>query len=100
MQTQVATLPASTTALASLAVPERRRFVTINECAIIRPFSAQALRDMKFKAFDRKNSRGEVIPGNGTGPAGVWVQIGAKVLVDLEALDHWIEARKITRADD
>lgn len=80
--------------------PERRRFVTVNECAIIRPFSAQALRDMKFKAFDRKNSRGEVIPGNGTGPAGVWVQIGAKVLIDLDALDRWIESRKVTRADD
>ena len=100
MQTQVASSPASSNAPASLALPERRRFVTINECAIIRPFSAQALRDMKFKAFDRKNSRGDVIPGNGTGPAGVWVQIGAKVLVDLAALDSWIEARKITRADD
>ncbi len=81
-------------------IPERRRFVTINECAIIRPFSGQALRDMKFKAFDRKSSRGEVIPGNGTGVAGVWVQIGAKVLVDLDALDRWIESRRITRVDD
>lgn len=100
MQTQAASTPAATSAPASLAVPERRRFVTINECAIIRPFSAQALRDMKFKAFDRRNSRGEVIPGNGTGPAGVWAQIGAKVLVDLDALDRWIESRKVTRADD
>jgi len=101
MQTQhVATTPAATSAPAPLAAPERRRFVTINECATIRPFSAQALRDMKFRAFDRKNSRGEVTPGNGTGPAGVWVQIGIKVLVDLDALDRWIESRKITRAED
>lgn len=100
MQTQAASSQAAATAAAPLAAPERRRFVTVNECAIIRPFSAQALRDMKFKAFDRKNSRGEVIPGNGTGPAGVWVQIGAKVLVDLDALDRWIESRRVTRADD
>lgn len=100
MQTQVATSPAAASAPAPLAAPERRRFVTINECAGIRPFSAQALRDMKFKAFDRKNSRGEVIPGNGTGPAGVWAQIGTKVLVDLDALDRWIESRKVTRAED
>jgi len=82
--------------LVPMAAPERRRFVTINECAIIRPFSAQALRDMKFKAFDRKNSRGEVISGNGTGPAGVWVQIGVKVLIDLDTLDRWIESHKAT----
>jgi hypothetical protein len=100
MQTQVATPPQPLSATSSLALPERRRFVTINECAIIRPFSAQALRDMKFKAFDRTNSRGEIIAGNGTGPAGVWVQIGTKVLVDLDALDRWIESRKVTRADD
>jgi hypothetical protein len=30
----------------------------------------------------------------------VWVQIGAKVLIDLDALDRWIESRKVTRADD
>lgn len=100
MQTQRIETSASVPTLQAAIAPERQRYFTINKCAIIRPFSAQALRDMKFKAFDRRNSRGEVIPGNGTGPAGVWVQIGAKVLVDLEALDRWIEARKVTRADD
>jgi hypothetical protein len=71
------------------------RYVTINQAAELRPaFSPAALRDLKFKAHDRKNSRGEVIKGNGTGPAGVWIQIGAKVLIDLEAFDHWIESHK------
>jgi len=73
-----------------------RRFVTIAECATLRPFSKAALRDLKFKAFDRTNSRGEVAPGNGTGPAGVWMQIGAKVLIDLPAFDAWLEAHKAT----
>lgn len=70
------------------------RFKTINECAELGPFTAPALRDLKFKAHDRKNSRAEIIKGNGTGPAGVWVQIGAKVLIDLDALDRWIESHK------
>jgi hypothetical protein len=73
-----------------------RRFVTIAECAELRPFSKAALRDMKFKGWDRANSRGEVTPGNGTGPAGVWVQIGTKVLIDLPAFDAWLEAHKAT----
>jgi len=80
----------------AVADPEPRRFVTIAECAALRPFSKAALRDLKFKAFDRANSRGEIAPGNGTGPAGVWVQIGTKVLIDLPAFDTWLESHKAT----
>lgn len=80
----------------AVTTPEPRRFVTIAECADLRPFSKAALRDMRFKAFDRTSSRGETIPGNGTGPAGVWVQIGAKVLIDLPAFDAWLAAHKAT----
>lgn len=80
---------------AAIAAPVARRFLTINECAELRPFSPAALRDLKFKANDRKNSRGETIRGNGTGPAGVWVQIGAKVLVDISAFDRWIESHRV-----
>ncbi len=81
--------PPSTTATLS-----DRRFVTINELETLRPFSRASARDLKFKAHDRKNSRGDIIKGNGTGPAGVWVQIGTKVLVDLDAFDRWIESHK------
>ena len=80
----------------TMAMPAAVRYATINQAAHLRPvFTPAALRDLKFKAHDRKNSRGEVIRGNGTGPAGVWVQIGAKVLVDLCALDKWIELHRI-----
>ena len=80
----------------TMAMPVAVRYATINQAAELRPaFPPAALRDLKFKAFDRKNSRGEVIKGNGTGPAGVWIQIGAKVLLDLEALDRWIESHKV-----
>lgn len=82
----------------AMATSVARRYATIGECAELRPFSPAALRDLKFKAHDRKNSRGETIKGNGTGPAGVWVQIGAKVLIDLDALDRWIESHKVVAA--
>ena len=79
----------------AMATPTAVRYATINQAAELRPaFTPAALRDLKFKAHDRKNSRGETIKGNGTGPAGVWVQIGAKVLVDIPAFDHWIESHK------
>ncbi len=96
MQTATIETSASVPALrTAMAAPVARRYITINECAEIRPFTAPALRDLKFKAHDRKNSRAEIIKGNGTGPAGVWVQIGAKVLIDLDALDRWIESHKV-----
>ena len=101
MQLAPATAPAAGGAADLSSLVRAVKHLTIKQTATVRPaFSEQALRDMKFKAFDRKNSRGEVIPGNGTGPAGVWVQIGTKVLVDLDALDRWIESRRITRADE
>lgn len=101
MQLAPVTAPAAGGAADLSALVRAVKHLTIKQTATVRPaFTEQALRDMKFKAFDRKNSRGEVIPGNGTGPAGVWVQIGIKVLVDLDALDRWIESRKITRAED
>jgi len=79
-------------------VPARPRFVPLKDGPKYTPYTEPALRDLKFKAHDRKNSRAEIIKGNGTGPAGVWVQIGAKVLIDLEALDRWIESHKTTGA--
>ena len=96
MQTATIQTSASVPTLhAAMAAPVAR-YVTINQAAELRPaFSPAALRDLKFKAFDRKSSAGEIIKGNGTGPAGVWVQLGAKVLVDLQALDCWIESHKV-----
>lgn len=71
------------------------RFATIEQAALLRPaFTTAALRDIRFKAADRLNSRGETIPGNGSAAAGVWVSIGRKVLIDLDALDRWIESHK------
>ncbi|MDA8416486.1 MAG: hypothetical protein M0Z78_05360 [Betaproteobacteria bacterium] len=71
------------------------KFFTIEQAAKARPaFSPAALRDLKFKAHDRRNSRGDVIKGNGTGPAGVWLQVGRKVLMDLERFDAWLDSHR------
>lgn len=91
---QIATTAATLAIPPTMAAPAARRFATINECATLRPFSPAALRDLKFKAHDRKNSRGEIIKGNGSGPAGVWLQVGAKVLIDLDAFDRWLESHR------
>lgn len=100
MQLRQATTTAATLAIPpAMATPAAIRYATINQAAELRPaFTPAAFRDLKFKAHDRKNSRGETIKGNGTGPAGVWVQIGGKVLVDLGALDLWIESHKVRAA--
>ncbi len=96
---QAATTAETLTPPSTMAKPAAVRFATINQAAELRPaFTSAALRDLKFKARDRKNSRGETIKGNGTGPAGVWVQIGAKVLIDLSAFDRWIESHRLGSA--
>jgi hypothetical protein len=72
------------------------RYMTIRQAAVARPaFTQSALRDMKLRAFDRTNSRGDLVKGNGTGAAGVWIQVGRKVLVDIDRLDAWIESHRI-----
>ncbi len=97
MQTQqIATSASVPTTHAALSLPAVSiRFVTIKQAAMIRPmFTEAAFRDIRFKAFDRRNSRDEVIEGNGSGEAGVWLEVGGKVLVDLPAFDRWIESHK------
>lgn len=70
-------------------------YLTLAQVAQVRPFyTPAALRDLKFKSEDRLNSRGDRIPGNGSGRAGVWIQIGRKVLVDLTAFDAWIASHR------
>jgi hypothetical protein len=67
------------------------RFLTIIQAAKVRPaFSPASLRDIKFKSQDRANSRGEHIAGNGAAAYGVFIQVGRKVLVDIDAFDAWV----------
>lgn len=96
MQTQqIATSAAEPTLHEEIVTHEPPRYVPLKEGPNYLPFTEPALRDVKFKAFDRKNSRGEIIKGNGSGPAGMWVQIGSKVLIDLPVAVRWIESHRI-----
>lgn len=83
------------TTTAPTGQPNRgKRLATIAQAAEQYPFSRAALRDLKFRAFDRTNSRGEIIRGNGSGAAGVWIQVGRKVLIDLDRFDAWIDSHR------
>lgn len=97
MQTAAIQTSASVPAMrAVLAAPATsNRFATIKQAAIVRPvFTEAAYRDIRFKAFDRKNSRGEVIKGNGSGEFGCWIEVGGKVLLDVPRFDAWLESQK------
>ncbi len=84
-----------------VACAAQSRYVTIDQASQLRPaFTGPAFRDLRFKAFDRQNSRGDTIKGNGTGAAGVWVQIGTKVLIDLDAFDAWVASHRVRRQED
>lgn len=84
---------------AATALPVPIRFVTIKQAAQLRPaFTEAAFRDIRFKAFDRENSRGERIKGNGSGECGCWIEVGGKVLLDLPRFDAWLESQKAVAA--
>lgn len=92
---QAATTAATLTIPPTMATPAAVRFATIKQAAIVRPvFTEAAFRDIRFKAFDRKNSRGDVIEGNGSGEFGCWIEVGGKVLLDLPKFDAWLESQK------
>lgn len=99
MQTAAIQTSASVPAIqAAIAPAAPIRFVTIKQAAQLRPvFTEAAFRDIRFKAFDRKNSRGEKIKGNGSGECGCWLEVGGKVLLDLERFDAWLESHKVTK---
>ena len=84
---------------AAIAPTASVRFATIKQAAQLRPaFTEAAFRDIRFKSFDRRNSRGEVIKGNGSGEFGCWIEVGGKVLLDLPRFDAWLEAQKAVAA--
>lgn len=52
-----------------------------------------AVRSDIFKAEDRRNSRGDLIPGNGLAAHGAVVRRGRKVLIDVHAYGRWLAGR-------
>lgn len=57
-------------------------------------FTEASLRHLVFKAFPRKNSKGEAIATNGLYEAGAIIKIGRKILIDLDRFDQWVEQRR------
>lgn len=53
-----------------------------------------AIRALVFRADDRRNSRGDLLPGNGLGCTGAIVRIGRKVLIDLDRFAAWLESHR------
>jgi len=51
-----------------------------------------AVRNQIFRADDRRNSRGELLPGNGLGRAGAIIRVGRKVLIDVDRYGAWLDS--------
>lgn len=49
-----------------------------------------AIRAKIFRADDRTNSRGDLLPGNGLGATGAIVRVGRKVLLDPVKYGTWL----------
>ena len=74
-----------------------RRLVTVKQLSSVpgyECFSESALRHLIFNAEDRKNSKGEIIPGNGLGRA--IIRLGKRVLFDLDEFDSWLDGHRDT----
>lgn len=52
-----------------------------------------AIRCNIFKAEDRKNSRGEIIPGNGLAEYGAIIRRGRRILLDIDQYGLWLSGR-------
>lgn len=53
-----------------------------------------ALRALVFRADDRQNSRGDLLPGNGLGRFGAVLRVGRKVLIDLDRFAAFLESHR------
>lgn len=77
--------------LTSSVSSEPRDLYTLRQFAERRPAWTQpALRCLVLNSADRRNSRGERIPGNGLVEAGAIVRVGRRVLIDEAAFFRWI----------
>ena len=56
-------------------------------------FPEGGLRHLIFNSSERKNSRGEVVSGNGMEEQGVLVRVGRKILIDEDKFFSWIESQ-------
>lgn len=68
-----------------------RDLFTVAQFSERRPaWTQSALRNLILSSADRRNSRGECIPGNGLAEGGAIVRVGRRVLIDEQAFFKWI----------
>lgn len=92
MQVETATGPAAVP-----PAPTFPRLATVEKTAELftdAGLTPAAIRALVFRADDRSNSRGDLLPGNGLGRAGAIVRIGRKVLIDLDRFAAWLESHR------
>lgn len=61
-------------------------------------FSESSVRHLIYGSEDRVASNGDVIKGNGLGPA--IIRIGRRVLIDLDEFDRWIDSHRQQRPEE
>lgn len=72
------------------------RLATVTKAAAAFPdlgLTPAAIRCQIFKAYSRKNSRGDVIPGNGLAESGALIRKGRKVMIDLDRYGDWLAGK-------
>jgi hypothetical protein len=73
------------------------RIVTVKQVPLTMGYewlTEQALRHLIFKAEPRKNSKGQAVPTNGLFESGAIIKIGAKILIDLDRFDLWVDQHR------
>ncbi len=86
----------STHACATVELPAKLWLATVPVIASIYAdagVTPGAVRMDIFKAADRKNSRGEIIKGNGLAEHDAIVRRGRKVLIDVHRYGNWLAGR-------
>ena len=72
-----------------------RDLFTVDQFSERRPaWSQPALRNLILNSADRRNSRGERIPGNGLAEVGAIVRVGRRVLIDEGAFFRWVASQQ------
>ncbi len=98
MQTETALPGAAAAVSPAPTFPPLPRLCAVEEIASAFPharLTPAAVRALVFRADDRRNSRGDLLPGNGLGRAGAIVRVGRKVLIDLDRFTAWLGSHRV-----
>lgn len=78
-----------------------RNLYSVKEVPKLNEFSwltESSLRHLIFQSQNRYASNGDMIPGNGMLEAGVIKRFGKRILIDIEKMRLWVEARSAANA--